>query len=131
MTVPSEKVDKLKLLRTFALGVLTAGALISLYITLQAGKNNKSILLIGLFFIWVISPFLTLLRASTVSKNWPNPSRLILYVFMMAVTILSLFLYTGIIHFPGFNHAFIFLVTPLITWVLLAIIYFVLRVRNN
>jgi len=47
--------------------MVLAGAVGSLGFTLYTGRNNKSVLLIVLFFIWVPSPFIGLLVANVVT----------------------------------------------------------------
>jgi hypothetical protein len=131
MTETTNNIDKLRLFRTFALGVLTAGALSSIYITMQAGQNNGSALLVILFVLWVLSPFVILLVADSVSKHWSERTRFSFYILMILLTIVSVILYSGNFEFPGFKPAFIFLMTPLVTWLFLATAYFIFKFRTG
>ena len=125
-----DQIDILKLLQSFALGVMIAGALGSLYLTVSAGENNKSFLLVLLFILWVLSPFAALIRINILSGPWPNTPRISLYIFMLVVSAASLALYSGIYRIQGVKNAFPFLATPLVTWLLMAIGFFVFRIRK-
>lgn len=103
------------------IGVLV-GAMGSLGLMLHAGRNNPSVLLILLFVIWVLSPFLALLVANVISKRWSAYSRSILYWLMLVLTIGSLVSYSGVLSPPGTKPAFVFLVVPLISWLLMVLV---------
>jgi len=110
--------------------VVICGAMGSLYFTLHSGRYNKSVLLILLFVIWVLSPFAALAAATIVSKLWPTLIRMTLYSLVLILTIGSLITYSGIIKPPGSKPAFVFLVVPLISWLLIAILFRLLRKRK-
>jgi glucose-6-phosphate-specific signal transduction histidine kinase len=120
---------RIRLLRSFSLGILFAGALASLAFTLQAGQNNKSFLLIFLFAIWTLSPFCFLIAASLISRFWQDRYKLTLYISVILITALSLLAYSRIFSLPGSKPAFVFLITPLLSWIFSAMIYFPLRMR--
>lgn len=124
------KIDKLKQFRSFVLGVLVAGAGGCLYLTMRAGEKNKSLLLVFLFIVWVLSPFAALIRINILSKSWPYTPRINLYIFMLMVTGGSLILYSGIYRILGVKNAFLFLVTPLMTWFIIVLGYFIFRFRK-
>ncbi len=125
------KVDKLKLLRSFVLGVVIVIALASIYLTMAAGENNKSLLLVLSFVLWVLSPFLALIRINILSTSWPYRKRIHLYVFTLVVAAGSLISYYGIYRLHIFRNAFLFLATPFVTWILIAIGYFIFRFRKS
>ena len=112
----------LSVLRITALTILFAGAVASLGFMFQTGRNNKSVLLILLFMFWVLSPFIALLVASIISKQWSVFSRVILYILMIILTLGSLSGYSGILNPAGTKPAFIFLVTPFISWLFLVLV---------
>ena len=114
-----EKNYNLNLFRKVAMIIVLAGAMVSLGFMLRAGRNNESILLMALFFIWVASPFVALIVASIVSKQWPIMTRVTLYLLMLVITFGSLLCYSGFVSMPGAKPAFKFLVVPLISWLLL------------
>ena len=109
------------LLRAIAVVVVLAGAGTSLALTLHAGRNNKSVLLPALFFIWVLSPFIALMVAIAVSERWPALARAALYSFMIVLTLSSLVCYSGLLSPKGTKPAFVFLIVPLISWLVIAI----------
>ena len=117
-----KKILTLSHIRTMAVVVVLAGAGISLGLMLHAGRNNKSVLLILLFVVWVLSPFIALLVANVVSKRWSVLTRVTLYSLMLILTLGSLVSYSGTLSPPGTKPAFVFLVVPLISWLLLAIV---------
>ena len=113
-------------LRTTALIALLFGALGSLYFVINAGRNNSSILLPALFVIWVLSPFIAFLIANSISKGWSFLTRKIIYWLMLIVTVGSLIIYSAF-NTPGTKRTFIFLVVPLISWLLIIIVILVTR----
>ena len=64
--------NKPGLVRSLALGVATAGALGSLAFTLQAGGHNVSVILMLLFSVWVLSPFILLIIFCMRSGSWSS-----------------------------------------------------------
>jgi len=107
------------LLRIMAVLVGAAG---SVGLTLYTGRHNDSVLLIVLFATWVLSPFMALLVANMVSKRWLVSTRVTLYILMLVITIGSLVSYSGALSPPRTKPAFVFLVVPLISWLLMTIV---------
>jgi hypothetical protein len=105
-----------------ALIAMLAGAGGSLSLMLLTGRNNDSVLLLVLFVTWVLSPFIALLVAIVVSKRWSVLTRVTLYSLMFVLTPGSLVSYSGTLSPPGAKPAFVFLVVPLISWLLIAIV---------
>ncbi|MDF2434972.1 MAG: hypothetical protein JWP44_4603, partial [Mucilaginibacter sp.] len=91
----------LNILWIMALIALLIGAGGSLYMVLKAGRNNSSVVLRGLFVAWVLLPFVVLLIADVVSKNWSAITRLVTYCLMLAITAGSLMAYSGMFNLPG------------------------------
>jgi len=117
-----KKILTLSLLRTVAVVVVLAGVVGSISLVLYKGRNNDSVLLIALFVTWVLSPFIALLVANVVSKRWSNLTRMTLYSLMLVLTLGSLVSYSGALSPAGTKTAFVFLVVPLISWLLIAIV---------
>lgn len=117
-----KKYFTLNLLHILALAVGLAGALGSLGFVLHAGRNNDSVLLVVLFVIWVLSPFIALIVANLVSMRWPILSRALLYCLIIFITVGSLVCYSGALSFPGKKPAFVFLVVPLLSWIFTVIV---------
>lgn len=116
-----KKVQTLTLLRTIAITMVLVGALGSLAWTLHAGHKNNSVLLVVLFGSWVLSPFIAFLVANKISMHWNVITRMTLYYIMIALPLISLVSYSGAISPPGMKPAFIFLIVPLISWLILGI----------
>jgi hypothetical protein len=121
----------LNLLRTVALVILLLGVVGSISLVLYNGRNNKSILLIALFVAWVLSPFIGLVIADKVSKGWRNITRKTLYIIMLVLTMVSLLSYSGVLSPAGTKTAFVFLVTPLISWVVISILILISRLQSK
>ena len=119
------------LLCIVALTVLLAGAIGSLVLMFNAGRNQKSILLIILFTGWVLSPFIGLVVAHVISKHWLVKTRITLYFLMIFITLASLIGYSGTLNVPGTKPAFKFLIVPLISWVLILIIVPIRRKKSH
>ena len=114
----------LRRLRTVALIVLPVGAAASVSFTLHAGHNNKSLILVSLFVIWVLSPFLALIWANAVSKRWSASTQTVLYSIMLIVPVVSAAIYGNVaMGAPRSNPAAAFLVVPLLLWVLIAVFF--------
>ena len=115
--------DKIDLFRTSVLGLLFAGGLGSLVLTIQAGRNNKSIVLVLLFAIWVLSPFAGLLVANLTSKLWQRTPRITLYYLTVFLTLGSLVCYSGVLNPLKMKNAAIFLIVPLLSWMVMLVTY--------
>jgi len=110
-------------LRVAALIVAVTGAIGSLGFMLRVGERNNSRLLILLFAIWVLSPFVALVLAYTVSKRWAVLTRATLYSLMLVIALVSLTLYGDVaLGPPRPQPAFRFLVIPGASWLLILIL---------
>jgi hypothetical protein len=120
-STPLKKIITYSSLRIIALIVLVVGAVASLILMFNAGRNQKSFLLIVLFTGWVLSPFIALLVADVISKRWLLKTRVTLYFLTLFITFVSLLGYSGALNVPGTKPAFKFLIVPVISWVLILI----------
>ena len=113
----------LGLLRTVAIIAVVAGGVGSLGLMLRAGQRTPRLLL-ALFIIWVFSPFMALLWANIVSKRWSVITRATLYCVTLVVTLGSLAIYGELVVLrpPGSANAFLFVIVPPASWVLMAIV---------
>ncbi len=112
----------INIIRSLALIATLVGAIGSLGLTLYTGRRNDSVFLILLFAIWVLSPFVALTTAGMLSKRWSVIRRLILYSLMIFISLGSLASYSGILSPPGAKPAGVFLIVPLISLLLMAIV---------
>jgi hypothetical protein len=110
------------LLHAAALTAVVAGALGSVGLMLWVGHRNPSRVLLGLFAIWVLSPFVALLLANMVSKHWSVITRAALYSVMLILTLSSLAFYGDVVWRPRPQPAFVFLVVPLGSWLFMMIV---------
>jgi hypothetical protein len=118
----TSKIPSLSVLRTAALIALLAGATCSVGFMLLAGHQNPSRLLLVLFAIWVLSPFVALVFADIVSKDWSVLTRATLYGVMLVLTVISLGIYGHVaLGLPRTKTAFAFVVVPPASWLLIAI----------
>jgi hypothetical protein len=104
-----------------------AGAILSLYFMFNAGRNQPSALLIILFTLWVFSPFVGLLLLNNISKRWIVSVRETLYWLAIIITILSVAGYSGTFNPFETKTAFMFLVIPFVSWVIIAFSFFIAR----
>jgi hypothetical protein len=104
-----------------ALIILLAGAICSLALMFSEGRNQKSILLIAMFTIWVFSPFFALLVANIRSRDLDRRTHTTLYLMALFITLGSLVVYSGGWKIPGVKPAFKFLMVPFISWLLILI----------
>ncbi len=110
------------LLHAVALIAVLAGAGGSVGLMLWVGHRNPSRVLLGLFVIWDLSPFMALLLADMVSRRWSLITRATLHILMLVIALSSLALYGDVVWRPRPQPAFMFLVVPLGSWLLMTIV---------
>jgi len=110
-------------LHAVALIAVLAGAVGSVGLMHHAGRNNPSRLLLVLFALWVLSPFIGLVFANMVSKRWSVLTRATLYTVMLVLAVSSLVIY-GVVALgpPRPKTAFVFVVVPPASWLLIGIV---------
>ena len=113
--------EKLGLLRIVALIAVAAGAVGSIGLLFHASQHAPR-LLIALFVMWVLGPFLALGLAHVAAKRWGILSRGTLSALMLVVTLGSLAAYVD----DAFGHrrpqaAFVYVVVPLASWIVMMI----------
>jgi hypothetical protein len=112
----------LGLLRAVALIALVAGAGGSVGLTLRAGRTTPGLLLL-LFVVWVLSPFVALAWANMVSQRWPVLTRATIHCVTLVIALGSLAIYGDLALPPtGSARAFVFVVVPPGSWLLMAIV---------
>ena len=113
------------MLRAAALFAAGVGGLGSLVLLLQAGSRNSSLpLLVILFSLWVLSPFMALLFAILRSGRWPDAVRAVLYFLSIAVAAGSILIYTRMIDLKPAASAntFLFVTVPPATWMVIVMV---------
>ena len=127
-----KKTSDINLLRTVAITIVLIGAAVSLFFMFNAGRNQKSILLIALFTAWVLSSFVGLLILNKISSHWTATTvRTSVLWLMIILTIGSVVAYSGILIPSGTKTAFIFLVAPLASWILIVTTFLIGRKISN
>ena len=110
-------------LRAAALIAVLAGAAGSVGLMLQAGRHNDSRILLVLFAIWVLSPFMALVLANVVSKRWSVLTRATLYSVTLVLSLGSLAIYGDVaLGPPRAKPAFVFVVVPPASWLFIALV---------
>lgn len=123
----ADRTSNQSVLRRIALTITVLGAAGSLVFMFHAGRSQKSVILIALFTVWVLSPFIGLFIVNKISTRWPANLRVLYCWFMIILTIGSLFAYTGKLMGQNTKAAFIFLVAPLASWLLIVIFFLIAR----
>ena len=119
----SSESSLLGFLRTAAPIAVLAGAAGSVGLMLRAGRRNQSQILMLLFGIWVLSPFVAAFLAHVFSKRWPVVTRATLYAVMLALTVGSLTIYGDFVFGRLQAKAgFVFLVVPFASWLLIGMV---------
>jgi hypothetical protein len=116
---PVKQDIRFSLLRTIAVVAVSAGAVGSLALMFHAGRNNRSAILMALFFIWVVSPFIGVLLANVFAKRWSVFFRVTLYILMIVLSLGSLVAYRGVLSPAEVKPTAVFLIVPLISWLVI------------
>jgi hypothetical protein len=111
---------------------VVAGAAGSLAFTLRAGRRNDSRVLLTLFGMWVLSPFIALLLADRISRGWSILTRATLYSLTLILGVASLAIY-GDVAFgpPRAKPAFVFVIVPPASWLLIVIVVLIAAVTSG
>ena len=110
-------------LRKAALIALGAGAAASVALTLYAGRHSPPIL-VPLFALWVLFPFIGLAFTGLHSRHWPVRTRALLYGAMLVVAVVSPAIYaTRAFGPPRPQGAFAFVVVPVAAWLVTAAVF--------
>jgi hypothetical protein len=109
-------------LRAAALIAVLAGAVGSVGVVLRAGRRAPRFLLV-LFVFWVLSPFMALVWANMAWKRWSIVTRATLYSVTLVLALGSLVVYGYFaLRPPRAQPASVFLVVPLVSWLVIAIV---------
>ena len=111
------------LLRGTSLVAVAVGAVGSVGLMLRAGQRTPRLLLV-LFTIWVLSPFVALLWANMVAPRWSAVTRAALYCVTLVVSLGSLAAYADlvVIRPPRSANAFPFVAVPPASWVFMTVV---------
>ena len=111
----------LVLLHAAALAAVVAAAGGSVGLMLWVGRHNPSSVLLLLFALWVVSPFMGLQLADMFSKRWSVTTQATLHSVTLALALGSLAVYWYVaLRPPTPTPAFVFLVVPPASWLFMA-----------
>ena len=109
-------------LRSSAQGAVLAGGLGSLACTLRAGRNAPRLLLIAIA-IWVLVPFVVVFLVDAVSRRWSAAPQSALHVLMVLLALFSLLVYGAELVRPHTPPAFMFVLVPPASLLLMACVF--------
>ena len=100
------------LLQATGVTAILAGAAGSVVLLFRA-SHRRPPLLMAIFVIWVLAPFLGLLLADARSKHWPVRVRTTLYIMMLVTALASLTVYADdALHPRRAQAAFVYVAMP-------------------
>lgn len=122
-----------ELLRRAALDAAVIGAVGSMVFMFMVGRHNKSWILMSMFTVWVLAPFIAYGLADRLSRRWSVPARKALHAVMLCVALGSLAIYgTVALGPPRPQPAAVFLLVPLASWLLaLVVVPLVARISRR
>ena len=111
------------LIRGAELIAVASGAAGSLGLMFHVGHRQRSIILMALFTVWVLSPFAALLWADVLAKSWSLAARTTLHITAVVIALGSLAIY-GVVALgpPRPQPAFWFLIVPLASWLVMVVV---------
>jgi hypothetical protein len=113
----------LGLLRTAGRATTVSGGVGSVVLVLWVGRGNPSLLLMVLFSMWVLAPFVALLVVDRLSPRWSVLSRATVHTVMVIVGIASLVAYGGVAgRLPHATSASMFVIIPVLSWLVMTIV---------
>jgi hypothetical protein len=107
--------------KSWMTAIAIVAAIGSFALMLHVGQYRMSLLML-LFAVWDLSPFVALVVAGTLSTRWPDLMRGALHAVMLFISGLSLIVYGLVVLKRPAQPAFAFLVVPLGSWVLLIVV---------
>jgi len=107
-------------------------ALGSLASTLYAGHHNRSILLVGMFAVWVVAPFLGLLGVLRGVERGSGPAAKVFHMIALILGFAALGLYAAFaLRPPARNAAAPFLILPMCSWAVVACMFLFARSKRT
>jgi hypothetical protein len=98
-----------------------AGAIASAGLTLWVGRHGSSLILLAMFVVWVLLPFVALLVADRLAIRWAPRTRKTVYTVMLIVAIASVQTYANVALRSPAQPAFMFLMVPVCSWLVMLI----------
>ena len=79
--------------RSTAVRAAVLGAGCSAALMIYAGRKSPQALVIALFVVWVVFPFIAMLAAAMWARRWTEPRQRALYRFITATSAISVVIY--------------------------------------
>lgn len=103
-------------------------AIVSLGCMFWVGQHNRSIVLVTLFALWVLSPFIGLLWTRRFAYWYQYAAQAMIYGLIFLVSIGSAIFYAIAAFGPRWHHpALPFLAAPLLSWLLIGMVLLVVK----
>lgn len=95
-----------------------AGALVSLFVV---GHRQRSVVLVAMFIVWVLSPFVALRLLNGRARSWsPAPRRTLQYATVL-VALVAAARYISVLVWPIIKQpAATFMIVPFLSWIAIA-----------
>lgn len=108
-------------LRAASRVLLRVCTVLSVALTVYTGRHNHSILLVGLFIVWVASPFFGLILAERAAERSPVPIASAIYAAALALSLCPVLVYSIVAAAPPLHGtAFAFIAVPAASWLAIA-----------
>jgi len=120
------------MLRRAALAAAAIGGAGSVALLLQSGRRNSElILLVAMFSVWVLSPFLVLFRTILKADRLTDTVQNALYGLTIVLAVASLAIYSRLIDVKpaGSPNTFLFVAVPPVSWFVIAIVMTIAAIR--
>ena len=122
------------MLRRVALAAAAIGGAGSVAYLLQSGRRNSElILLVTMFSIWVLSPFLVLFRTILRSDRLTETVQTTLYILTIVLALASLAIYSRLIDVKpaGSPNTFLFVAVPPLSMFVIAVAMSIAALRSR
>ena len=122
------------MLRRVALAAAAIGGAGSVALLLQSGRRNSElILLVAMFSVWVLSPFLVLFRTILRADRLTDTVQHALYGLTIVLAVASLAIYSRLIDVKpaGSPNTFLFVAVPPVSWFVIAIVMTIAAIRSR
>ncbi len=107
-------------MKTLASLAAVIGAATGLTAMFIVGSHQRSILLMAMFTVWVLSPFVALLLLNARAGNWSPASRATVQYATILISLAGLARYAWVVVWPlKAQPASTFLIVPFLSWVAL------------
>ena len=111
--------SSLRFIASLALFIAAIGSLASMFII---GSRQKSLLLIAMFLVWVLSPYVALAVLDSRARAWHSASRVRMRYATVLISLMALGRYMWVVIWPlEAQPASTFLIVPFISWIAIAV----------